>query len=1474
MPRISLSLTFLINNDNNLVASSFEDNTIRFAKINETSLNDTKFNYGQIILKGHTHFVKVITALNKTILASGSCDNTIILWDILSSKLKNNLTGHTGCINALISIPYGDSSNLLISGSSDSKIKLWLSNGTELKSNGIDYFENNKPVNALAYGTLDYSAYIASASDENIIKIWSYNDLSYEKQIIDLKNITNLTIINKTLIVTVHLFNESLDEIKVWNNTSEEPIFAFNSTTINTIKALPNSNLVIVTNKIVDIYDLNFKLIQKLNHSFEVNLLDVSTRILITASPNQEEDKTELIIWDLETFQNKRNATLIGNIIAIAILLDQNITALTDSNKFYVFDHTITQVFYRENENTFDSLVELKNYNLVIGSSSIGLIEIWNIKSKSLSKSLNTKKPVSSLIEFKEFLISSHEDGSILVWDLNLFIIKSKISSGHKNNIKFYSLLQLDDLNLISFSNDSLFKWKFSEKLRIDSKPHLTENIQNPITALLFFSNKKLLAGSSDSILHVFDRNLTYKETLKGHEKQITCLISINDYSFASASEDSLINLWSEENSAPNPLRKSHNSKINSIVYNSNLNMIISGSMDGQIIIWQNSTKLIFKEELIGHSRQIEHLIFLDKDTIASASDDHTILIWNNSRIQFNLTNHTDNINALTRLENGNLASCSRDKTIKIWDKNNNFSLITTLYGHLRSVICLKSIDDHRLVSGSCDKKLIVWNITTRSIIKEINDAHSDCINTLAMYNGHLLSGSDDKKVKIWNLKNWDWTYETLQQKYSVKSIVYGSFIAINNGNSFNIYNNYSKFARFDTLTEHSESIESLAIMPSNENIVSGSRDNTVKIWNSTTFQLIATLLGHTNWVNALAIIPSNENVVSGSNDKTIKIWNSKTFRLIATLKNHADWVNALAIIPSNENIVSGSDDKTIKVWNSKTLKIITTLKNHTEEVNALAIIPSNENIVSGSYDKTIKVWNSTTYKLIATLTGHTNFVRSLAIIRSNENIISGSDDKTIKIWNSRTFQLIATLTGHTDWIRSLAIIPSSENIISCSDDKTIKIWNSHSYLLKLFRNCNSKISRYSSNTNLEYLNKIYSLAIIPSSKNIVSGSDDKTIKVWNSTTLQLISTLTGHTDLVNVLAIIPSNENVVSGSNDRKIKIWNSTSFQLIETLMGHNNWIRSLAIIPSNENIVSCSDDGIIKIWNSTTFQLIANLTGHSNWVNALAFNPSNENKVSDSNDRTIKVWNLKLFKFVTSLAIIPSNENIVSGSYDKTIKVWNSITFKLVATLTGHTDWIRSLAIIPSSENIISGSDDKTIKVWNSTTFQLIETLIGHDKTVSSLAIIPSNENIVSGSYDQTIKIWNSTTFQLIYTLTGHTNLINALAIIPSNENIVSGSDDRTIRVWNITEIYLNMDNEILDLKFLSNFHLSTCSRNGIVRVWNFFTCEIIAQYNNSNFKTKKHLSLDYYLDTGDLAYSEDRLIKILNTGLLYSNFSNNN
>ncbi len=201
------------------------------------------------------------------------------------------------------------------------------------------------------------------------------------------------------------------------------------------------------------------------------------------------------------------------------------------------------------------------------------------------------------------------------------------------------------------------------------------------------------------------------------------------------------------------------------------------------------------------------------------------------------------------------------------------------------------------------------------------------------------------------------------------------------------------------------------------------------------------------------------------------------------------------------------------------------------------------------------------------------------------------------------------------------------------------------------------------------------------------------------------------------------------------------------------------------------------------------------------------------------------------------------------------------------------MAALVIIPSNENIVSGSVDKTIKVWSSKTFQLIATLTGHTDWVNTLAIIPSNENIVSGSNDETIRVWNSKTFQLIATLTGHVNLLFALAILPSNETIVSGSKDKTIKLWQyIDDDENNNDGDkIFDLTFLSSLHLATCSMNGIIRIWNIYTCKSIDEYSE---KVGKQLSLDYFQETGELAFSEARSIKILNSVLLYSNFSNIN
>lgn len=277
----------------------------------------------------------------------------------------------------------------------------------------------------------------------------------------------------------------------------------------------------------------------------------------------------------------------------------------------------------------------------------------------------------------------------------------------------------------------------------------------------------------------------------------------------------------------------------------------------------------------------------------------------------------------------------------------------------------------------------------------------------------------------------------------------------------------------------------------------------------------------------------------------------------------------------------------------------------------------------------------------------------------------------------------------------------------------------------------------------------VTSVAISPDGKTLVSGSDDKSIKIWNLETLELKSTLTGHVGSVAALAISPDSKTLVSGSTDKTIKIWNLETGELKSTLTGHGYWVLSVAISPDGKTLVSGSGDKSIKIWNLETLELKSTLTGHGYWVLSVAISPDSKTLVSGSIDKTIKIWNLETLELkstltghadsVTSVAISPDGETLASGSSDKTIKIWNLQTGKLKSTLTGHTYWVIPVAISPDGKTLVSGSADKTIKIWSLETLELKSTLTGHSYWVLSIAISPDSKTLVSGSRDKTIKIW---------------------------------------------------------------------------------------------------------------------------------------
>jgi WD domain, G-beta repeat len=300
----------------------------------------------------------------------------------------------------------------------------------------------------------------------------------------------------------------------------------------------------------------------------------------------------------------------------------------------------------------------------------------------------------------------------------------------------------------------------------------------------------------------------------------------------------------------------------------------------------------------------------------------------------------------------------------------------------------------------------------------------------------------------------------------------------------------------------------------------------------------------------------------------------------------------------------------------------------------------------------------------------------------------------------------------------------------------------------------------------------VNSLAISPDGKILVSGSWDKTIKVWELETGELIGTLTGHSDRVNSVAISWNGKMLASGSSDETIKFWNLLNGELLCTFPGHSMEVNSVAISPNGQIIASCGgSDNTIKLWNLRTGQLLRTLRGHSDNVNAVVFSPDGQLLASGSSDATSKVWDVESGRLlrtlsglnvgVNSVAIGPDGQILASVSNDYTIKLRNLHTGSLLRILNSNSgkgkgapslgmnealhilqNYVSrgdSVAISRDGLTLASGCEDNTVKIWNLLTGELLSTLKGHLGTVYSVAIAPLGNILVSGSADETIKIW---------------------------------------------------------------------------------------------------------------------------------------
>ncbi|WP_416668422.1 protein kinase domain-containing protein [Egbenema bharatensis] len=266
----------------------------------------------------------------------------------------------------------------------------------------------------------------------------------------------------------------------------------------------------------------------------------------------------------------------------------------------------------------------------------------------------------------------------------------------------------------------------------------------------------------------------------------------------------------------------------------------------------------------------------------------------------------------------------------------------------------------------------------------------------------------------------------------------------------------------------------------------------------------------------------------------------------------------------------------------------------------------------------------------------------------------------------------------------------------------------------------------------------VVSVALSPDGRFALSGSLDKTTKLWDIQTGRCLCTFRGHKDSVTAVAFSPNGSYILSSSQDKTIKLCEMVTTSYLQTYKGHGRAVQCIAFSPDGQYFLSGSDDRTLRLWDLVRSRCVRVFRGHRGRVLSLAFSQDGRFALSTSDDKTIRQWDvasgwgIRTFDLpdspAVSIAYSPDGQYALSAG--ASLLLWDIASGTIVRSFEGHDQPVRSVAFSADGRYVLSSGDDTTLKLWEAGTGRCLRTFVGHQYPIRAFALSADAQYIVSG------------------------------------------------------------------------------------------------------------------------------------------------